>query len=249
MMQTFFKATMTAAFLAAVSFAPAAHAGLFDDDEARRAILDIRSKIDAVNARVDGKADKTSALTLSDQNDHLNQEIAKLRGQIEVLTNELANTQQRQKDFYVDLDTRLRKLEPQKISVDGQEVSVGANDQKAYDAAFATLKSGDYKTAASSFSAFIRSSPDSGLVPSAQYLLGTAYYAQRDYKNAITALQVVVSKYADNPKAPDALLNISSSYTELKNKPQAKRALEQLLAQYPNTPAAQTAKERLASLK
>nr|WP_253273579.1 tol-pal system protein YbgF [Collimonas arenae] len=235
--------------LAAVFSAPTAHAGLFDDDEARRAILDIRAKIDAVNARVDGKADKTTSLSLSDQNDRLNQELAKLRGQIEVLTNELANTQQRQKDFYVDLDTRLRKLEPQKISVDGQEVNVGANDQKAYDAALATFKSGDYKTAATAFSNFVRSNPDSGLTPSAQYWLGNAYYALRDYKNAIAAQQVVVSKYADNPKAADALLNISSSYTELKNKPQSKRALEQLLSQYPNTPAAQTAKERLDAMK
>nr|WP_255365381.1 tol-pal system protein YbgF [Collimonas sp. OK242] len=235
--------------LAAVFSAPTAHAGLFDDDEARRAILDIRAKIDAVNARVDGKADKTSSLSLSEQNDRLNQELAKLRGQIEVLTNELANTQQRQKDFYVDLDTRLRKLEPQKVSVDGQEVSVGANDQKAYDAALATFKGGDYKTAVSAFSNFVRSNPDSGLAPSAQYWLGNSYYALRDYKNAIAAQQVVVSKYADNPKAADALLNISSSYTELKNKPQSKRALEQLLSQYPNTPAAQTAKERLTTLK
>lgn len=249
MMRTFFKATMTAAMLAAVFSAPTAHAGLFDDDEARRAILDIRAKIDAVNARVDGKADKTSSLSLSEQNDRLNQELAKLRGQIEVLTNELANTQQRQKDFYVDLDTRLRKLEPQKVSVDGQEVSVGANDQKAYDAALATFKGGDYKTAVTAFSNFVRSNPDSGLAPSAQYWLGNSYYALRDYKNAIAAQQVVVSKYADNPKAADALLNISSSYTELKNKPQSKRALEQLLSQYPNTPAAQTAKERLTTLK
>lgn len=238
---------MTAAFLAAVSFAPAAHAGLFDDGEARRAILDIRSRIDAVNARVDTKADKTSSLTLSAQNEGLNQEIAKLRGQIEVLTHEMANTQQWQKDFYVDLDTRLRKLEPQKISVDGQEVSASANDQKAYDAALAIFKSGDYRTAASAFSNFIRSS--SGLVPSAQYWLGNAYYAQRDYKNAIAAQQVVVTKYADNPKAADALLNISSSYMELKNKPASKKALEQLLTQYPNAPAAQTAKEHLSSLK
>ncbi|MEO6921766.1 MAG: tol-pal system protein YbgF [Collimonas sp.] len=235
--------------LAAVFSAPTARAGLFDDDEARRAILDIRAKIDAVNTRVDGKADKTTSLSLSDQNDRLNQELAKLRGQIEVLTNELANTQQRQKDFYVDLDTRLRKLEPQKVSVDGQEVNIGANDQKAYDAALATFKSADYKTAVTAFSNFVRSSPDSGLTPSAQYWLGNAYYALRDYKNAIAAQQVVVSKYADNPKAADALLNISSSYTELKNKPQAKRALEQLLSQYPNAPSAQTAKERLDAMK
>ncbi len=238
---------MTVAVITAVSFVPAAHAGLFDDSEARRAILDIRSRIDAINARVETKADKTSSLNLSVQNERLDQEIAKLRGQIEVLANELTNIQQWQKDFYVDIDARLHNLEPQKISVDGQEVSVSANDQKAYDTAVATFKSGDYRTAALAFSNFIRSS--AGLVPSAQYWLGNAYYAQRDYKNAIAAQQVVVTQYADNPKAADALLNISSSYMELKNKPASKKTLEQLLVQYPNTPAAQTAKKRLSSLK
>ena len=243
------KSTLTAALLAACSFAPMAHAGLFDDDEARRAILDIRSKIDAVNARVDGKADKNSALSLAEQNDQLNQEVAKLRGEIEVLTNEVANTQQRQKDFYVDLDNRLRKLEPQKVNVDGQEVSIDPNEQKSYDAALASFKGGDYKGASEAFSDYVKRYPSSGFAPSAQYWLGNSYFAQRDYKNAIAAQQVVVRKYPDNPKAADALLNMSSSYTELKDKAAAKKTLEQLVTQYPNTPAAVTAKERLGGAK
>jgi len=55
--------------LAAVAFALAAwfplhaNAGLLDDDEARRAILDLRSKVDTlardVNARLDAKSDKS----------------------------------------------------------------------------------------------------------------------------------------------------------------------------------------------
>ena len=248
-MRIFSKSTLTAALLAAASFAPIAHAGMFDDDEARRAILDIRSKIDAVNARVDGKADKSSSLSLADQNDQLNQEIAKLRGQIEVLTNEVANTQQRQKDFYIDLDTRLRKLEPQKVNVDGREVSIDPNEQKSYDAALTSFKGGDYKGASTAFSDYLRRYPTSGFAPSAQYWLGNSYFAQRDYKNAIAAQQVVIKNYPDNPKAADALLNMSSSYIELKDKVSARKTLEQVLAKYPNTPAAVTAKERLAGLK
>ena len=80
-----------------------ASAGIFDDDEARKAILDIR-------ARIDAKADKSSVLELVNQNEVLRQEVAKLRGQVEMLTNELANSQRRQKDFYVELDSRTRKL-------------------------------------------------------------------------------------------------------------------------------------------
>jgi tol-pal system protein YbgF len=240
--------------LAAVSFAPlTASASLFDDDEARRAILDVRTRIDAlqrdVNTRLANKADSSSTLELANQNEQLRQEIAKLRGQVEVLTNDLANEQRRQKDFYGDLDGRLRKLEPQKITVDGKESNIEPSEQKAYDTALAVFKAGDYKGAGAAFFDFLRRYPQSGYAASAQYWLGNSYYAQRDYKNAINAQQAVVKNYPDSPKASDAMLNIASSYTELKDKSAAKKTLESLIAKYPGTPAAQTAKERLSATR
>lgn len=245
--------TVAAVFAAALSCMPLAHAGLFDDDEARRAILDMRNRISALeqqlHSTVESKADKSSTLDLATQNEQLRQELAKLRGQVEVLTNELANTQQRQKDFYVDLDNRLRKLEPQKMTVDGKEASVTPDEQKSYDAALAVFKGGDYRAANASFADFLRRYSDSAYAAGAQYLLGTTYYALRDYKNAIATQQIVVKNYPASPKAPDALLNIASSYTELKDKASAKKTLESLVSQYPDSTAAQTAKERLASMR
>src|SRR4249919_1782023 len=38
-------------------------------------------------------------------------EISKLRGQLEVLSNGLENAQKRQRDMYLDLDTRMRRIE------------------------------------------------------------------------------------------------------------------------------------------
>ena len=236
--------------LAVVACLPmTAHAGLFDDDEARKAILDLRSKVDALQKDVANKTDKTSALSLSDQNDQLRQEIARLRGQIEVLTNELSNTQQRQKDFYVDLDARLHKLEPQKVTIDGKESSVDLNEQKSYDAALNLFKGGDYKGAGAAFNDFLKRYPQSGYAPSAQYWVGNALYAQRDYKGAIAAQQAVMKNYPDSPKVADAMLNIGSSYIELKDKAAAKKSLDALIAKYPESPAAQTGKEKLATLK
>ena len=226
-----------------------AHAGLFDDDEARKAILDIRTRLDGLRRDVDSKADKNSLLDVASQNEQLRQEVAKLRGQIEVLTNELASTQQRQKDFYVDLDTRLRKLEPQKLTVDGKETDVEPAEQKSYNAALAVYKTGDYKNAGVALADFLRRYPQSGFAASAQYLLGTTYYAQRDYRNAIAMQQIVVKNYPQSPKAADALLNIASSYVELKDRAAAKKALETLVSQFPDSPAAQTGKERLAALR
>lgn len=244
------KTSIAAAFMAAFSLAPLqAQAQLFADDEARRAILDIRARLNNMQNEINAKADKTNNLDFANQNEQLRQEIARLRGQIEVLTNELANAQKRQKDFYVDLDNRVRKLEPQQVNIDGKDVSVEQAEQRAYDAALAFFKAGDYRNAGASFFEFTRRYPQSGLAPSAQYWLGNTYYAQRDYRNAITAQQVVVKNYSDSPKAADALLNIASCYLELKDRPAAKKTLETLVAQYPDSPAAQTGRERLAALK
>ncbi|ASU40018.1 tol-pal system protein YbgF [Herbaspirillum sp. meg3] len=249
-LKTKFKSVSAAAMLAAVACLPmTAHAGLFDDDEARKAILDLRNKVDSLQKDMANKSDKNSALSLSDQNDQLRQEIARLRGQIEVLTNELSNTQQRQKDFYVDLDARLRKLEPQKVNIDGKESSVDLNEQKSYDAALNLFKGGDYKGAGAAFNDFLKRYPQSGYAPSAQYWVGNALYAQRDYKGAIAAQQAVAKNYPDSPKVADAMLNIGSSYIELKDKAAAKKSLDALIAKYPESPAAQTGKEKLATLK
>ena len=253
-MKPAFKTSIAAAILAAFSFTPLfAHAGLFEDDEARKAILDLRNRLETlsrdINTRLDNKAEKTGALDLNSQNEQLRQEIQKLRGQIEVLTNELANTQQRQKDFYVDLDNRLRKMEPQKTTIDGKEATIQPGEQNVYDAALALFKGGDYRGAAAAFVDFLRRYPQSGYAASAQYWLGNAYYAQRDYRNAINAQQLVVKNYPDSPKVPDAMLNIASCYIELKDKAAAKKMLQNLISTSGDSQAAETAKERLATLK
>jgi tol-pal system protein YbgF len=50
---------------------------------------------------------------LMNQVESLQAEISKLRGQLEVLSNGLENALKRQRDMYLDLDTRLRRIEQQ----------------------------------------------------------------------------------------------------------------------------------------
>ena len=171
------KSGLAAALLAALTWLPMqAHAGLFDDDEARKALLDLRAKVEAMriemNARLDTKSDKSSALDLVTQNENTMQELNKLRGQIEVLQNELSNAQKRQKDFYVDLDTRLRKLEPREVTVDGKAAQVDPNEQKNYDAAMQLFKAGDYKAAKKTLQDLIKQYPESSAAVTAKQRLG-----------------------------------------------------------------------------
>ncbi len=253
-MMSFSKSTLAAALLAGLSCLPGtASAGLLDDDEARKAIVELRTKVEAMSrdlyAKIDNKTDKSSTLDVANQNEQTKQDLAHLRGDIEVLANEVAKAQQRQKDFYVDLDTRLRKLESQKVTVDGKDAEVAPAEQKSYDNALASYKSADYKAASAALADFLRRFPSSIYAPTAQYMLGNAYYAQRDCRNAIIALQLVSKNYPDSPKAPDAMLNLASCHIELKEKALAKKTLDALIKAYPGTDAARTAKERLTAIR
>lgn len=249
-MRIFYKSALGAALVAAFSCAPMmAHAALFDDTEARKAILDLRTQMQSLQQAMGDKADKSSTLTLADQNDQLRQEIARLRGQIEVLSNQLSEAQQRQKDFYVDLDTRLRKLEPQQVTIDGKDVTVDINEQKSFTSAQALLNGGDYKGAAAAFSDFLKRYPQSGYAPSAQFFLGNAYYGQGDSKNTVATLQAFMKNAPDNPKVPDAQFLTGRSYLDLKDKAAAKKMFAALISQHPDAPVAKSAKEALAGIK
>ncbi len=239
--------------LASFTLTTAAYAGLFDDEEARKAISDISAKLNALTSKVDSqlvlKADKTALLEQLNQFDSVRQEIATVRGQVEVLANSVDENSRRQKEFYVDLDNRLRKLEPQKVVVDGKETQIDQNEQKSYDTAIVVFQSGDYSGAANALNSFVQMYPRSIYLANAQYSLGIAYYAQKDYKSAIVTFGSLIKAYPESPKAPDAMLNIASCYSEQKDKPQAKKTLLALRAQYPDSVAAKTAADRLAALK
>jgi septal ring factor EnvC (AmiA/AmiB activator) len=88
------------ALLLAALGAQQAHAGLFDDDEARRQVSDLQLKS---NERLDTVA--KGQMELANQIQALRDENARLRGQVETLNYELDAATKRQKDFYIDLDS------------------------------------------------------------------------------------------------------------------------------------------------
>jgi tol-pal system protein YbgF len=230
-----------------------AQAGLLDDDEARKAILELRAKVDTIarelQSKIDTKSDKTVQLDMLNQHEQTMQEIARLRGQIEVLANQISRAQESQKQLYADLDARLKKVEPQQETVDGQTTSVLPSEKTAYENAYALIPAGDYKGAIAALQDFVRRYPESAYASNAQYWIGNSWYALGDYKKAIAALEVVATTYSASPKAPDAMLSIGSSYALLKDNKNAKKALQQVVSKYPESSAAKTAKDRLASLK
>ncbi len=231
--------------------AGAARAGLFDDDEARRQIADIKAEAAANQkaledrvARLDASL-RDRAVDLVQLIDALRQDMTRLRGQIEVLTNQAETIERRQKDLYVDIDTRMRRLEQafqEKVAAPEREAQ---KEKEAYEAALNQFKVGNYQASIAAFQTFVVNYPNSQLVPSAQYWIGNAYYATRDFRVAIATQQKVVASWPDNPKAPDAMLNIASAQAELGDQKAARETLRTLVLKYPGSPAADQAKQRL----
>lgn len=244
----------TLALLLALFAAPQAQAGMFDDEEARRQIKDLSIKS---NERLDTLS--KAQFELVNQIQALREENAKLRGQVETLNFELESTKKRQQDFYIDLDGRLRKLEPQSAAAadsspgddakpaatPGKKATDPAAEAREYEAALNLFKANKIKEAAAAFGAFVKDYPDSTLTPNAQYWLGNAHYSLRDCKKSIDAHKTVVNKWPQHPKAPDSMINIATCQQELGDAKGAKSTLEIVLSKYPDSPAATTAKQRL----
>ena len=249
------RTIFTATVFGALAFN--AHA-LFDDDEARKAILDLRQKVDAQQLRNVEELKKTnddnaqlrrSVLDLSNQLEVLRAEIAKMRGQDEQLTREVAEVQRRQKDITQGVDERLRKFEPSKVTVDGKEFIASPSEIRDFDAALATLRKGEFAPAQTSFLDFIKRYPESGYRPSALFWLGNAQYALRAYREAIINFKSVVAIAPDHLRSPEAALSIANCQVELKDNLSARKTLNDLIKVYPQSEAASVAKDRLTKLK
>ena len=247
-------AVAAAASLAALP----ARAGLLEDDEARKAILDLREKVRQNDQRDAQLAAQVQQLTeqlqralldLNNQGETLRAEVARLRGMNEQLARDLAETQRRQKDLTQGVDDRLRKFEPQKVTVDGKEFLAEPEEKAAFDEALASLRGGDFDKAASQLQAFLKRWPASGYLDSARFWLGNALYGRRDYKGAIASFRGLLSAAPDHPRAPEALLAVANCQVELKDLKGARKTLADVGTQYPKSEAAQAARERLSSLK
>ncbi len=254
-----------AALLLLCLVAASASAGLFDDEEARKAILDLRQRVDAVRQSVDavrseseqglsritedGVVLRRSLLDLQNQIETLRSELAKLRGMNEQLSRDLAETQRRQKDIVQGVDDRLRQFEPVKVAVDGREFAADPAEKRDFEAALATFRTGDFSAAQTSFLDFFKRFPQSGYGSSALFWLGNAQYATRDYKEAMINFRALVAKEPEHLRSPEAVLSIANCQIELKDSRGAKKTLEDLIKAYPQSEAAVAAKDRLSRLK
>lgn len=277
---------MLVALVAAPMLVPSmnATAGVFDED-ARREVRDLRIEIDKKDRDIDGRLQRLDEslknlgiIQLLNQIEQLNTEIAKLRGQGEVIANQNDILTKRQRDFYLDIDTRLRKLEglpadtppvapaaspPSLVSPAAGPVPTAAppttvtpamrepdkRADAAYDVGSDLFKRGNFQAAIRAFQIYLKDFPTHVLVSNAQYWIGICYSNLKDYASARSAQESLLKLYPDSRKAPDALLAIASIQIESSDHGSARNTLEDIIARFPASDAAVKARTRLAQLK
>jgi tol-pal system protein YbgF len=210
---------------------------LFSDDEARKAILDLRKSLATTQLELQGEIDKLKA------------ENSELRGKIENLEKQGDDISSSQKTYYQDLDTRLGNFEPRTATIEGVSGTVQPGEKKAYDDALKAFQAGNLKKAEDGFAAFTAKYPKSPYLPLALYWSGNSKYANKDYAGAISQLQSLIKKFPNHPRVPAAMVTLGNSQLESGNKIAAKKTFGEIIAKYPDTDAAKDAQQLLAATK
>lgn len=236
--------SLRAVVLAAATLLSAhAQAALFEDSDARRAILELRERVERQGEEIQNF--QRGLLEQQNQFEALRAEIARIRGEKEELTLELRRAQ----ELSQGVDDRLKKFEPTKVKVDGVEFVADPAETKAYEDALAIFRKGEFGAASTAFNDFIKRNPKSGYVVPSLFWLGNAQYANRSYANAITNFNTLLSKAPNHMRGADAMLSVANCQLELKDIKAAKKTLADVVKNYPHTEAAAAANERLAKLK
>lgn len=221
----FLRRTALAAALSAGLFTAPAHA--FADDEARRAILDLREQLRTL-------VDQSRQIRVqqADQIENLQQEVARLRGEVERLSHLSQRAEQ--------------------ANTPAGSASIQVSDpaeQAAYDQAMQAFRAGQYQEASTGLTQFIQAYPQSALVHEARFYRGSSLYATKDFKGSISGLEAMIKAAPADARAPDALLVIAASQVELNDLAGARASLQRIVKEYPDTHAAETAKSRLKLLQ
>lgn len=255
-----------AALVAATAFAPAAHG---------QQRLSLAERVDRLEQQ---SAAGSGAVESVNQVQALQTAVQELQGQVEELRHALEQARQQARDQYVDLDSRIERLEggagaapppagmgmeqPPDIDLAAPGAASGgalapadepaaadpADAPDAYNAAFASLKDGRYAESARRFEAFTQTFPQHELAPNAWYWLGESYYVTQNYDLAEEAFQTLLARWPNSQKAPDALLKVGYSQYERRQWNAAETTLNEVIRRYPDTTVARLAQSRLRAL-
>ena len=194
---------------------------------------------------------------------NLQREVSQLRGDVELLSHNLGEVKQQQKEIYIDIDQRIEELDKRlsagiavvqpvvesQTQISDEKEQLALNEQEGYQAALANLKEGRYDEAIESFQVYLITYPSSNYAPNAQYWMAEAYYVLKNYQSAVAQFNKVINAYPSSRKVPDAYLKLGFSFYELKDWQNARQALQKIMSDHTGSTAANLAKRRLQKME
>lgn len=239
-----------------IAAAPAA-AALFGDNEARKGVAEQKARVDGLTQRYDEiagriakledslKAQSTSGnqsvLDLAGQLQAVREELRSMRGQLEVLSNNLEAASKRQRDMYVDLDTRLRRFE--------QGAPPGAAPPAPPGPGAAAPSSTAPAAPAPPFPAAAAQAAAAPPAVDETRAYEAAQNQRRigNYQAAVVAFQSFIRQYPRSPLAHRAQYWIGDSYYNLRDYRNAIANQQKLVATYPESASVPDALLNMAS--
>ena len=258
-----------------------AQAALFDDTEARKKILEVEVDMKSQNKTLTSsqlelkKAQQSleqrlvaieailkgpGLADMQNQLDSFKQDVARLKGELDLMNHRVEVTQRQQKDLYADLDARLRKIE----LYGDVESRLRDTDAKLYqmDTRLSKLEA-NLTTTAVPFQATPASSqdtnsrpPQGGLVTPPTRVVEAATVQNRNsreyqllelangllkeakYKDAFATFDKFLREYPTSAFVADAIYGLGYSQFALKNYRSAITTQQKLLDAYPDSPKA-----------
>lgn len=242
------------------------YAGLFGDDKAREQVTVLRNQVEEMEARIAKmeEALKSQALLkLYTQVETLGLELGRLNGQVEMLSNDNSLLQKRQRDFYIDLDNRLRQIEQPDTSTPAPSQTRPANPSSSLTAPLSEPLDTPPVSVATAKPALISesSTPDNSIEesmsskelipagPAENSTYEAAYNSFKDgnYAESITQFERFLENYPQSSLAPGAAYWIGNARYALRDFHQAIDAQRRLLSTYPDSPKAPDALLNIAS--
>ena len=239
-----------------------AHAQLFEDVQARNAIVELRQSLTRLEQAQDEiKQAQSQALTddslfqLTERLQRIQDELAVLRGANEVLARDnqllqkqLEALQTSQTAYREQLEQRMAKFEPQQVTVDGQTFAAAPEEKAAFEAVLNQVREGQFAEVEPALGSFLSTYPDTGYRSAALFWLGNAQYANERFEAAKQTFEQLIESAPSYTRLPEAELALANSLIELKDLEGAKARFNRVLVTYPGTPAAEVAARRLEAL-
>jgi tol-pal system protein YbgF len=181
------------------------------------------------------QAQNQGGTSLVNQVQQLQAQVQQLQGQVEELQHQLQQMQDKSKAQYIDLDSRLGRIEGNGAGTNSPAAGASAAPASAGSAATATPATPAQASTAAPASG--GSTPVAAPDANAQAAYDAAFQALRggDYAQASRGFRSFIQQYPSNTLTPNAWYWLGESYYVTMNYPVALEAFQRLLAQFPQS--------------